>query len=55
MQGFVGISVVVLGFAAWLTHVVHCFTTEAWGLLIGGAIFFPIAIVNGIGIWFGFW
>ena len=41
--------------AAWLTHVVHAFMEEAWGLLIGGAIFFPVAVVNGVGIWFGWW
>ena len=39
-------------FAAWLTHVVTCFNDEAWGLLIAGALMFPIAIVNGIYIWF---
>ena len=38
--------------AAWITHVVHCFGEEAWGLLIAGALVFPIAIVNGIYIWF---
>ena len=27
----------------------------AWGFLIAGAIFFPVAIVHGVGIWFGFW
>lgn len=45
----------ILGFvsvAAWMTHVFHCFSEEAWGLLIAGAIMFPIAIVNGIYIWF---
>lgn len=41
--------------AAWLTHLYACFTTDRWGFLIAGAIFFPIAIVHGFGIWFGFW
>ena len=39
-------------FAAWVTHVVHCFSEEVWGLLIAGALMFPIAIVNGFYIWF---
>lgn len=55
MAQLIGFSLFIISSAAWLTHIVHCFTTEAWGLLIGGAIFFPIAIVNGVGIWFGFW
>lgn len=41
--------------AAWLTHLVTCFQDERWGFLVAGAIFFPIAIVHGIGLWFGFW
>lgn len=52
----------VLGFAlglgvivAWLTHIVVCFQTDRWGFLIAGALFFPVAIIHGAGIWFGFW
>ena len=41
--------------AAWITHLIRCFSAEQWGFLIGGAIFFPVAIVHGIGIWFGAW
>ena len=39
--------------AAWLTHVVVCFHAGLWGFLIAGALFFPVAIVHGIGLWFG--
>lgn len=39
--------------AAWFTHVFVCLATGAWGFLIGGAIFFPVAWVHGTGIWFG--
>ncbi len=42
-------------FAAWITHLVVCFQGNRWGFLIAGALFFPIAIVHGIGIWFGWW
>lgn len=45
----------VISIASWFTHVVTCFTEEAWGFLIAGAIAFPVAIVHGIGIWFGAW
>ena len=41
--------------AAWFTHLFVCFSDDRWGFLIAGAIMFPIAIVHGVGIWFGFW
>ena len=49
------IGVIVWFMAAWFTHVIHAFMDESWLLLIAGAIFFPVAIVNGTGIWFGAW
>ena len=42
-------------FAAWLQHLYTCFTQDRWGILIAGAICFPVGIVHGFGIWFGFW
>ena len=39
-------------FAAWLTHVIVCLSTAAWGFLIAGAILFPVAIVHGTWVWF---
>jgi len=42
-------------FAAWLQHLYTCFNEGMWGFLIAGAIFFPVAVVHGVGIWFGFW
>jgi hypothetical protein len=41
--------------AAWITHLIVCFSDEKWGFLIGGAIFFPVAVVHGTGLWFGAW
>lgn len=41
-------------FGAWLTHVIVSISEGAWGFLIAGAIFFPVAIVHGWGIWLGF-
>lgn len=43
----------ILLFAAWLTHVIHCLAESAWGFLIAGAVCFPIGIIHGIGLWFG--
>ena len=41
--------------AAWITHVISCLANGEWGFLIAGALAFPIAIIHGIGTWFGFW
>ena len=39
--------------ASWFTHIFVCLAASKWGFLIAGAIFFPVAIVHGTGIWFG--
>lgn len=44
----------VLPFIAWVTHVVYCIAHAAWVLLIVGALAFPIGIIHGIMVWFGF-
>ena len=38
--------------AAWVTHVIVCFTAGSWGFLIAGAILAPIAIAHGTWVWF---
>ena len=48
------IAFVLASFAAWITHVFTCLEAEQWGFLIAGAIFFPVAMIHGVGIWFGF-
>lgn len=47
-------EMIVMGvsLAAWLTHVFTCFNNAWWGYLIAGAIFFPVAILHGVYIWF---
>jgi hypothetical protein len=50
---FTVIALWLVAVAAWLTHIVVCIKTAAWGLLIAGAILFPIGIVHGIGVWLG--
>lgn len=51
----VGISLSLLAFAGWLQHLYTCFTEHLYGFLIAGAIFFPVAIIHGWGIWLGIW
>lgn len=48
-------ALILIPIAAWFTHVIVCIQTNEWFLLIAGAIMFPVAIVHGIGIWFGAW
>ena len=49
------LSVGAVPVAAWLTHVIVCIKSASWLFLLAGAIFFPIGIVHGIGVWFGAW
>ena len=41
--------------SAWVTHLVMCFSDDRWGFLIAGALFFPVAVIHGTGVWFGVW
>ena len=49
------LSLGLFSFSAWIQHLYTCFSDDRWGFLIAGAIFFPVAIVHGVGIWLGFW
>ena len=51
----VGVIIGGVSLAAWFNHYYTCFSDDRWGFLIAGAIAFPIAIVHGVGVWFGFW
>jgi hypothetical protein len=53
MRELMGILIMVWIMAAWMTHIIICLQTAAWGFLIAGAIVFPIAWVHGTGIWLG--
>jgi hypothetical protein len=54
MDNFLGIAAIIAGIAIWLTHVLVCFAAGAWGFLVAGALFPPIALVHGIAIFFGY-
>jgi hypothetical protein len=49
------LAIFAVTFAGWCQHIYTCFNEHLWGFLIAGAIFFPIAVVHGWGIWFGWW
>jgi hypothetical protein len=52
MESLLGISIVIVSFAAWLNHILTCFGEGLWGFLVAGAIFFPIGIFHGVYLWF---
>jgi len=41
-------------FCAWVTHVLVCIKAGAWVLLAFGCVIFPIGIIHGFGVWFGY-
>jgi hypothetical protein len=45
----------VFSYAAWLTSIVFCAANGLTPLLVAAALFFPVGIVHGIGVWFGGW
>jgi len=52
-MGYVfGFGFIVWLVAAWITHVIVCLSTAAWGFLIAGALLIPIAVVHGTWVWF---
>ncbi len=42
-------------YAAWLTSIVFNGAAGHYPLLIAGALFWPVGIVHGVGVWFGGW
>lgn len=41
--------------AAYFSHIVHCIAAGKLLLLVVGALVPPVAMVHGIGLWFGGW
>ena len=41
--------------APFINHLVYCFQTEKYLLLIAGAIVAPVGWFHGLGLFFGFW
>ena len=42
-------------YSAWLTSIVFCAANDHRPLLIAAAVFFPIGVVHGVGLWLGDW
>ena len=54
-SAMLGMTLVLLTFAGWYQHLYTCFNASDWGFLITGAVMSPIGIINGWGIWLGWW
>jgi hypothetical protein len=53
MEDLIGPALILWILASWITHIVVCLKTAAWGFLVAGAIVFPIAWIHGTGVWLG--
>ena len=49
-----GVLLAVWTIGSWFTHVIVCIQTSSWLFLLAGALFFPIGMVHGTGVWLGF-
>ncbi len=49
------LGVATVCYSAWLTSIVFCASNDRVPLLVASAMFFPIGIVHGVGVWFGGW
>jgi hypothetical protein len=49
------LSTSLFAYSAWLTSIVFCSAHCDRPLLIAAAIFFPIGVVHGVGVWVGGW
>jgi hypothetical protein len=49
------LAVALIAIGGWLQHLYVCFNDDRWGFLIAGAIFLPIGVVHGWGVWLGLW
>lgn len=59
LAGLAGMVFIVGCILAWGTHLVFCisaaaYTGSAIALLIVGLAFFPLGILHGVSIWFGY-
>jgi len=49
------LALILSPLAAWLTHIIVTIQAQEWVFLLAGAIFAPIGVIHGFGVWFGFW
>jgi hypothetical protein len=55
LPGAAGVALTIAAIGGWFQHLYTCFNHNLWGFLIAGAMFFPVGIIHGWGIWLGVW
>jgi hypothetical protein len=50
----VSLTIIVVTFGAWLTHIVISIQASAWLFMIVGALIPPVAVVHGWATWLGY-
>lgn len=50
---FIGFTLLVVPFSAWIQHFITSINEELWVLLVIGVFVFPIGILHGFLVWFG--
>jgi hypothetical protein len=53
MEDLIKIGVSLTIFCAWLTSIVACIQHSMWALLFVDIFVPPVAVIHGIGLWFG--
>jgi hypothetical protein len=48
-------ALIIVTMGAWATHVIVCIKASAWLFLIAGALFVPVGVIHGLGVWVGAW
>ena len=54
MQGLLSVVFYLAIAAGWITHIVVAIAAKAWLFMIVGALIFPVAVVHGWSLWFGY-
>lgn len=55
MKTSIVIMWIVVLVAPWINHIVYCFKSKEYVLLIAGAFIAPVGWFHGLGLWLGFW
>ena len=55
MTNYLSAALSLTAIAAWLTGIIHSAVTSNVVMLILDLVIPPVAVIHGVGIWFGVW
>ena len=55
MTNYIPTALSLTAIAAWLTGVIHSAITSNVVMLILDLVIPPVAVIHGVGVWFGVW